>query len=347
MSEKTAVRSRGYRAFHSFLCAVLTLILMCMLITSAAVRYHVYKKSNLSHSIGTLNLGTTVIPFSDLTVAEYVKQNFATDESITADDVARLINEGMDIPEYLQQKMNDYFAMLRGETDTVIQFEMAEINDMFAQSEAFAAESESIIFEPTDQLILEAQLSEPIANVNQMLMSCYGSPALRAFARFRLSYIHMAILLVLLILVLLRWMKVHTNSGSSRIRAVRAFSLTLLIPAAISVVIYCVRLLMSAFIKDNVQTLTKLELEIFDPVFDYNLIAFAVGVLMFILAFALKKSQNARLTRAAKKDDAALPVQEPEVPQTTHCVYCKRTLKSGANFCTYCGRTQSEDNTAS
>lgn len=357
MSKKSGRHGAGYRIFHSVLCVIATLYLLFAMV-STAVLLHYMKSDELVEEISTVSLGETKIPFAKDTVAERISKDYVTDERITTEDMASAVN-AMDIPAYAAEKVDTLLDMFRGDYDAAVQIPVSEITDLLDSSQDSMLDNALILVDEQDKAALEAELSGPLSKVNRVLDTIYGSPALRAFARVRVSIVRIIFDGLLLILLLIRWMQVFKNSGKAYRHGIKAMGITLIVPSALVTVVCLWRLVASYFIKDSIITLAPVEAVLRKPILLYNLIVLGVGVLMLLTGMLMKKitnrhpqvSENGGLSDTMELDTTDLPDEDDDddddddYPPETHCVYCKRTLKNGAKFCVYCGKSQVEEQT--
>ena len=355
MSKKTGKHGAGYRVFHSVLCVIATLYLLFALVFTA-VLLHYEKSDKLVEEISTVSLGETKIPFAKDTVAERIHADYVTDENISLSDMESAVN-AMDIPAYAAEKADTLLDMFRGDYDAAVQIPVSEITDLLDSSQGSMLDNALILVDEQDKAALEAELSEPLGTCNRVLDTLYGSPALRAFARVRVSIFRIIFDGLLLVLLLIRWMQVFKNSGKAYRHGIKAMGITAVVPSAIVTAVCLYRLVASYFIKDNIKTLAPVEAVLRKPILLDNLLVLLVGILMILTAMLMKKvtnrhpqtSENGGLSDTMELDTSDLADEDEDddeddddMPPETHCIYCKRTLKNGAKFCVYCGKSQTE-----
>lgn len=339
MAKKNEPRSTGYRVWHCFGLILAALYLLGCLTTAAVMRYHL-KTDRLVNQLAAVQAGNMV--------AEQIRTEYVTDPLVTNEDVAEAVNQ-MEIPAFLADRLDTYFDMLRGDTDKVVQISVDEIIQLLEDNEDDLHDKCMLIIEDSDKQAMRNELTEPLNTFNKLMDTCYGSPALRALARFRVSIFRILLDIVLLALVLWRWMRVCLNSGKTRSRAIRGMGITVLIPSSIATLISLIPVVGSLFAKDGAADISACTKAIFVPNLLYAVVGVLCGALMIVVAKLLTAAANApKKERPVKKArQAASATVAPEAPaEPTHCIHCQRALKAGAKFCIYCGKSQEEEQPA-
>lgn len=343
MAKQHKAHGAGYRVFHSILCVIATLILLGCITTAAVMRYYL-KSDSLTNSVASLELGGTKVPFTKQTVAEMIRSEYGTDDQVTPEDMETAIDQ-LQIPQYVAGKLTTYFDMLRGNTDTVIQIPAEEIVAILENNQDALHDKCMILIEESDKAAIRqaGEAGGALDTVNRIFDTVYGSPALRMLARFRVSIYRIILDLVLLALLLWRWTTVFARSEKKRTGAVKGMGITLLVPSILTVAACLVSVVMGFFAKDGVKDLSAVIKEARTPVLLYGSITLFAGIILLCIA---KLANLFSASRKEKKEKKLAAAQEQadaeEKAQNAHCIYCKRTIKAGAKFCTYCGKTQDE-----
>ena len=349
---KRRPRSAGYRIFHSVLCVLAALLLLFCINCTAFVR-HQLKHRRLTKALrGDTRISDVSAPFSGRTVADAIREEYADDDAVTTDDVAAAV-DSLEIPSFIADKLGLYADMLRGSTDQVVKVQPDEVISLLEQHEADLYRNSLILIDDRDKQDLRSSLEEPLGSLNRSLDRVYGSPALRALARFRVSFWRILLDLALMGLLLWRWAVVRRNSGREPSSALKGMGFTVLIPSA-AVFIGCVVTgLVSAFAKDGTVGLLAVGRAIRMPLWLSSMLGISVGALLLICYLL---ALNAKL----KKELAPAPevparyhgttMQPVAVPSAgsdqKYCMSCGRLIPASAGFCIYCGKSQSAEKPA-
>lgn len=357
MEEQKKTHGAGYRVFHTILCVIVAIYLLFGITVSTAAR-HWLKTDKLENAIAAADIGNYKIPFTGKTVAEKIRAEYITDEEILTEDVASAINS-IGVTNYAAEKIGLYFDMLRGDTDKIVQISPKEIPPMLENNRVQVRKTSDMIIEDSDMEQLESELKDPFDTVNKVLDTCYGSPALRFCARFRVSIWRTIIDLVLLALLLWRWTSVCAKSGKSRSRGVKGMGITMIVVSVLPFVVCMISLVAGLFAKDGAQANAELMKQIRAPFTICTLSALAAGIILILLSKAPAKlaarPKKVRPERAEKPLDRTAempavrlpepvpaPVPTPAPATENFCIRCGKSIKEGAKFCIYCGAPQND-----
>lgn len=344
---KKRPRSAGYRIFHGVLCILATLLLLFCINCTAFVR-HQLKYRRLTKALrNEVRLSDASAPFGSETVADYIRREYVSDEAVTADDVAAAV-DGMKLPAFAADKLEAYADMLRGKTDKVVKVQPDEVIAQLESSEKDLYSKNLLIIDDSDKEDIRSSLAEPLGELNRSLDRVYGSPALRALARFRVSAWRILLDIALMGLLLWRLAVVRRNGGKDASTALKSMGFAVLIPNALVFLGCVVTGLISAFAKDGKVGLLPLGRAIRMPLWLSSMLGVSVGALLLICYLL---ALNAKL----KKESAAIPepssrwygtkmqsVEVPELaPDQKFCMSCGKVIPASAGFCIYCGKSQS------
>lgn len=334
---KKRPRSAGYRVFHGTLCCIAALILLLCMSTTAFVR-HQLKYQRLTRALQSeLKLSGVNVPGEGKTIAEYIRTEYVNDDAVLTEDCAEAV-DCMEIPAFIAGKLTVWGDLLRGDSDTVMQVSADEIIDLLEKHEAQLYRSCMLVIDDSDKQELRSSLEGPLDSVNKSFQRLYGSPALRALARFRVSGWHYVLDLILLALLLWRWAVIRRNSGKEAISAFSAMGKTVLIPSAITFVLCAVFGIGAMFAKDGVVGLLPVWKAIRMPYWMSAMLGISAGcVLLIIYQLMLQRSlrpAKERPVKAAPKRGGAAAAAAGE----KHCIYCGKRIPAEAEFCIYCGK---------
>ena len=357
-------RSAGYRIFHSILCVLGTLLLLLCLSGTAAMRYYI-NHDTLVNAVRDAKLSDTKIPFTGKTVAEYIKQDYVQDDQVLQLDVAYAVDE-MGIPAFLAQKLDGWFAMLRGDSETVMTVQPDEIIDLLDNSRATLYDKCLLVIEDSDLEQVRSETESTLTTINGAALAMYGSKAGRLFARFRVSVWRMVLDAVLLVLLLLRWREIMKNSGEQPGKALRIMGWTAAVPCGIAVIGLLIGGVGSLFVRDNVVGIYGVTKALRTPHWAIAILGTAIGAFLIFLGrymiYRANRPKEAALeqrltppaeipTRPARP--AASPAEQPAVRRTAaaaapesanepkrYCIHCGKELVKSARFCIYCGTNQ-------
>lgn len=344
---KKRPRGAGYRIFHSVLCVLAALLLLLCINCTAFVRHQLKYRRITKALQNDTRLSDVCAPFSGKTVADSIREDYVHDEAVTSDDVAKAV-DCMEIPAFAAGKLELYADMLRGKTDKIVKVQPEEIIQLLEDHEAELYRNSLIVIDDKDKEEIRSSFSGPLGELNRSLDRCYGSPALRALARFRVSWWRILLDVVLMGLLLWRWAVVRRNSGRKAAGAFKGMGLTVLIPSALVFIGCVVTGLISAFAKDGKVGMLALGRAIRMPLWLSSMLGISVGALLLIFYLV---SLNARLKKEMQPA-AETParwtgtkMQPVEVPDSTagkkYCIRCGKLIPEGAKFCIHCGTGQS------
>ncbi len=300
MKEPKRTHGKGYRILHTILCILVLLYLLSAVMNAAVLRY--YLKSNaIPTAINALHLGDTKIPFSSQTVADRIRAEYVTDELIATEDIAEAVNQ-LQLQTYVAQKAQLYFDMLSDRTDEVVKFSTDDIVNMLENNREALRVGCMIELEDGDISQLRETLDPIINTLNTTLDKTYGSPALRALARYRVSLARILVNLVLMALLLWRWIVVCRHSQTTSSRAVKGMGITLLIPTALTCAVCLVSLVVGIFAKDGTLEMAALIKAVRTPITLYSMAGTLFGAWILV---SVKLSNE--VVREYEKKAAAKP----------------------------------------
>lgn len=339
---KKRPRSTSYRVWHSFLCVIAILFLLGCMSTSISVRHYLHSDT-LIDSLEEARFSDANIPFTGQTAAEFLYDEFVDDEKITVDDMAKAI-DSLELPEFAAAKLDQYFDLLRGDSDTAVKINVEEIIDLLEAAEPAIYDSCMLIIEDHDKETIRLNAEGPFNTINSLSDFFYGSKAMRALSRFQYSIGAIILQIVLLALVLWRWCVVMRNSGKSASKGVHHFGMSILVPSIASLLCCLIGAAFSLFAKDGVIGIHDALAAIRAPFWTSSILGILAGVaLLFAAAIIVRagkpRKQPAEPVIESVPTPAAMPAPET-AKATTHCRYCKRTIAENASFCIYCGKPQ-------
>ena len=209
-----------------------------------------------------------------------------------------------------------------------------------------------LVIEDGDKQSILSELESPLGAVNKGFDTAYGSAAMRALARFRVSIWMVLIELALLGLLLWRWTSVYRNSGKRKRLACKAMGRTLMIAGGIVFAVCAVTGIMNAFTKDGVVGLTPLWKAIREPFWLSSMLTISAGAILIIIAQIMDIRDLKKLTAPqtaqsfVASERAAAPVIAPARVQSSgskFCIYCGKSITANATFCSYCGKKLNGD----
>lgn len=351
---KKRVRSGAYCGWHSFWCVIGTLFLIGCIATNLTIRSYL-KSEKISKAMSETNLAAVSI--GSETVAEMIRQEYVSDDAVLVEDVEAAI-QGMGIEDFVVKKIKAYAQLLRGESNDVVQITTDEIVGLVEKSQGDVYDKCMLVIEEKDKEELRDTLEEPLHVVNKLMTVLYGSPAMRALARWRLSIPRVIVDIVLLLLLLWRWMQVRLNAGKKRDGAFKGMGMTILIPSAVTLLSAVILVLSGAFTPDGTESLSALKNAIASPYWGLGAVGVICGVVLMFIAAMLRRSEEQKVDALLNKNTkpvAPTKMESVEVPsvvekpapirkapeETVPCVYCCRQLAVNARFCIYCGKPQS------
>lgn len=337
---KKRPRSGGYRFLHSLLCAIGILIIWFCFCNTTALRSY-SASTALTDALRSARLSDAAIPFSGKNVTEYIRRSYVTDENVLPEDVAAAA-DGMGIPAFLAGKLDAHFALLRGESDTPVRIAPEEITGLLDQIADSLHESCKLVIDESDRQQLR-DTAEPVLNKINALSDAFGSnPAGRAFQRFGVSIWAYIPEIVLLILLIWRWCAVRKNSGKDIAGAFKGTGITIMIPAALSLILVLLGGIRTLFIRDGVIGLYGVTKVLRAPYWFIAVTGVSFALFMLELAaFIRARKQLKEAAPAAPAAKSSGMQDAPVVPvYLTACVKCGKELDSSSKFCKYCGARQ-------
>ena len=337
----------GYRVFHGILCVIAALLLLLCITSTAFVRHQLKYRRITKALKNDTRISDVSAPFSKKTVADRIREEYVTDDAVTTDDVASSV-DCMEVPAFAAGKLEQFAEMLRGNTDKIVKVQPDEIIQLLESHESELYQRSMIVIDDADKEDIRSSVSGPLGTLNSTLDTCYGSPALRALARFRASGWRILLDLALMGLLLWRWAVVRRNSGKSAVSAFRGMGFTVLIPSALVFIGCVITGLISAFAKDGKVGLLALGKAVRMPLWLSSMLGISVGALLLIIYLAALNAKLKKELQPASAQPArwtGTKMQPVEVPDSTagqkYCIRCGKLIPETAGFCIYCGMNQS------
>ncbi len=351
---KKRVRSGVYCGWHSFWCVIGTLFLIGCIATNLTIRSYI-KSEKISKAVSETNIAAVSV--GSKTVAEMIREEYVSDDAVLVEDVEAAI-ESMGIEDFAADKLKAYGQLLRGESNVVVHITADEIVGLLEKSQGDVYDKCMLVIEERDKAEIRDTLEEPLRVVNKLMTVLYGSPAMRALARWRLSIPRVIVDIVLLLLLLWRWIKVRLNAGKKRDGAFKGMGLTILIPSAVLFLSAVIMVLSGAFTPDGTESLSALKNAIASPYWGLSAVGMICGTALMFIAAILRRSEEQKVAALLDKNTKPVPstrMESVEVPtvvekpaparkapeETVPCVFCCRQLSVNARFCIYCGKPQS------
>lgn len=335
--ENGAERSGGYRFLHSFLCLLGTLLVIFCISNTAALRY--YTASNaLTDNLRAARLSDAAVPFTGKNLSEYIREKYVADDRVLTEDVAAAA-DGMGIPSFLADKLDQHFALLRGSSDTPMEISGEELTAQLDQITESLHESAHLIIEDSDkQQILKA--ADPVLRkVNAVSTTLGSSRAGRAFQRFGISIWSYVLEAVLLVLLAWRWCVIRRNSGKDAAGAFKGMGLTVMIPSALGLLLVIIGAVGAFFAKDSVTGLFGVTKTLRTPYWYITITGVTFAVFMMELCAFIRW----RVTVPAKPKTEKTEKKSAFGKKTAAvCVSCGKKLDANSKFCKYCGAKQEE-----
>lgn len=339
---KRRPRSGGYRFLHTVLCAIGILILWFCFGNTAALRSYC-ASSALTDALHSARLSDASVPFTGKTLTEYIRSRYVTDENVLPEDVAAA-TDGMGIPVFLADKLGGHFALLRGESDTPVRIETDEITGLLDQIADSLHESCRLVVDDSDRQQIRNAAEPVLGKVNAVSDMLGSNQAGRAVQRFGVSVWAYVLEVILLALLIWRWCVIRRNSGKDIAGAFKGTGITVMIPAALSLLLVLFGGVKTFFIRDNTVGLYGVTKVLRAPWWFIAVTGVSFALFMLELAAYLrvrKQVKQAAPAPAASADKPARKADAPVVPvYRTPCVKCGKDLESGAKFCKYCGAKQ-------
>lgn len=330
-----AVRSGGYHVLHSFLCVIGTLIVIFCMSNTAALRY--YTASNaLTDSLRAARLSDAAVPFTGKNLSEYIRANYVDDERVLTEDVAAAA-DGMGIPSFLADKLDQHFALLRGTSDTPMEISGDELTGQLDQIAESLHESAQLIIEDSDKQQIRDAVSPVLNKVNAVSTTLGGSRAGRAFQRFGISIWAYVLEVILLGLLAWRWCVIRKNSGKDAAGAFKRMGWTVMVPAAIGLLLAIIGAVGAFFAKDSVTGLNDVTKTLRTPYWYITITGVTFAVFMMELCAFIRWRVTAPAKPKTENSKASVFKKSAAV-----CVNCGKKLDSQSKFCKYCGAKQEE-----
>ena len=207
--------------------------------------------SDLTDALRSAKLSDADVPFTGKNVSDYIRSEYVTDENVLPEDIAQAA-DGMGIPAFLAEKLDGHFAMLRGDSDTPVRIESDEITGLLDQITESLHESCKLVIEDSDRQQISS-VAEPVLKKVNAVSDGFGSTkAGRAFQRFGVSIWAYVLEVVLLALLIWRWCVIRKNSGKDIAGAFKGTGITVMIPAALSLILVLIGGIHTLFIRDDV-----------------------------------------------------------------------------------------------
>lgn len=341
---KKRPRSGGYRFLHTLLCVIGVLILYFCFSNTTALRSY-SASTALTDALRSAKLSDADVPFTGKNVSDYIRSEYVTDENVLPEDIAQAA-DGMGIPAFLAEKLDGHFAMLRGDSDTPVRIESDEITGLLDQITESLHESCKLVIEDSDRQQISS-VAEPVLKKVNAVSDGFGSTkAGRAFQRFGVSIWAYVLEVVLLALLIWRWCVIRKNSGKDIAGAFKGTGITVMIPAALSLILVLIGGIHTLFIRDDVVGLYGVTKVLRGPYWFIAVTGVSFALFMLELAAYIRAKKQYQALAPAEPEKAAKPAKtesKPVVPvYLTKCVSCGRELESGAKFCKYCGAKQEQ-----
>ena len=343
---KSMPRSGGYRILHTFLCVICALFLFFCISNTIMLRA-LSSSAELTDALREARLSDAGIPFTGKTVSEYIMQGYVTDENILPEDISAAV-DGMGIPAFLADKLEQHFALLRGDSDTPVRIAPEEISDLLGQITESLHESCKLVIDESDQKLLRDTV-EPALNTVNSISDLFGSnQAGRAFQRFGVSIWAYVLEILLLVLLIRRWVNIRKNSGRDAAGAFKGVGLTAGIPCAVGLLLVIIGGVHTLFIRDDAVGLYAVSKIVRAPHWYIQITGVTFAFFMLSLAHYLRvkaKWREAHPEKAEKKP-AVMPSAPPVPVHMVSCISCGREIEANMKFCKYCGAKQEEETPA-
>ena len=350
-TQVTVEHGTGYRVFHSILIVLgVLLVLLCFALTFF-VRHQLKYRSITNALNNKVKLSDANVPGEGKTVAAYIRAQYVKDDLVKDEDVAEAV-DCMELPAFVGGKVAALGDLLRGTSDKLPAITEQEVVDLLEEHEHDLYRKCMLVIEVGDKQSILSELESPLGTINSGFDTAYGSAAMRALARFRVSIWMVLIELALLGLLLWRWTSVYRNSGKRKRLACKAMGRTLMIAGGIVFAVCAVTGIMNAFTKDGVVGLTPLWKAIREPFWISSMLTISAGAILIIIAQIMDIRDLKKLTAPqtaqsfVASERAAAPVIAPARAQSSgskFCIYCGKSIAANATFCSYCGKKLNGD----
>lgn len=344
--ENQPVRSGGYRVLHSALCVIGILIVIFCMSNTAALRYYI-STGKLTENLRTARLSDAAVPFQGKNLAEYIRENYVTDENVLTEDVAAAA-DGMGIPSFIADKLDQHFDLLRGRTDTPAEISSTELTGLLDQIADSLHESAQLVIEESDKQQIIDTADPILSKVNALSTTLGGSRAGRAFQRFGVSVWAYVLEAVLLGLLIWRWCVIRKNAGKDIFGAFKGTGWTVMIPAGLSLILVIVGAVSAFFAKDDVTGLYGVTKTLRAPYWYITVTGVTFAWFMMELCAFLRvratlppKPKKEKASKAEQPKKSAKAEAAPAAPvKTVKCANCGKEIEAGWKFCKYCGAKQ-------
>lgn len=341
-------RSGGYRVLHTVLCVIAALLLFFCIGNTIALR-RLSASDLLPDQLRASRISDAGVPFTGKTVSGFILDGYVSDSNVLPEDIAAAV-DGMGIPAFLADKLEQHFSLLRGDSDTPVNITPEEFSGLLSQITDSLYESCQLVIDETDQQKLRTAVEPTLNTVNAVSDAFGSSKAGRAFQRFGVSIWAYVLEILLLALLAWRWCSIRKNSGRDAAGAFKGMGLTLIIPAALSLLLVIIGAVHALFIKNGVIGLYGVAKVIRTPYWYITItgVTFACFLLELAAYLRAKADYKAKHPAAAVKAPAVMP-SAPAVPSAalpvrkTVCVSCGKELEAGSKFCKFCGAKQEQE----
>ena len=334
--------------FHSILIIIAVLLLLLGITRTAFVR-HQLKYNRLTNALRS-DTQISAVKSGGKTVAEIIREEFVSDDQVTLEDVADAV-DCMEIPAFAADKLHVWGELLRGNSDVVPHITSDEVVGLLEEHEHDLYRKCMLVIDDSDKEDIRLNADGPLGIVNKLFDFFYGSPAMRALARFRVSIWCIILDIVLIGLLLWRWCRICKNTGRPERKAWKCLGFTVLIPGAVCFIACAVSALISVFSKND-SALGAVKRAVRLPMWAISMVTISAGALLIIFALLSEiiahKRENApaKTAPAAPAYPAAAPAAKAPAPQpepaVRTCIHCGREFPAKGSFCIYCGKPQEQ-----
>ena len=283
---KKRPRSGGYHFLQTTLCVIGILILWFCFANTTAIRSYIASPA-LTDAMQSARLSDADLPFISKNLSEYIRSNYVSDENVLPEDVAAA-TDGMGIPVFLADKLNAHFAMLRGDSDTPVRIEATEITGLLDQITESLRESCKLVIDDSDRQQIHTAVAPILTQLNTVSDTLGSTKAGRAFQRFGITIWGYILEVILLGLLIWRWCVVRKNSGKDIPGAFKGVGITIMIPAALSLLCVLIGGVKPFFIRDDVIGLFGVTKVLRGPFWFITITGVSFALLMLELAAFLR-----------------------------------------------------------
>ena len=341
---KQRPRSGGYHTLHNVLCILGTLFLLCCL-TRSLMMNDWLKDYSVPQGMRESRISDAQIPFVG-SVAHIIYKSHTDDPNIRESDIAEAI-DAIGIPQILAGKIEQHFAMLRGDSDEPMTLTADEIITPLEQNREALHQKCHLIIEDSDL----DEIREAVDGGGFRLLIFgfgYGNGFFRAIGRFFVSIWGILFELALFGLLLWRWMVIKRNSGRPKTQALRNMGLTLMIPMLALLFVLLVILFSYIFISGEYVGLKPFLRTVRPAIWLNPALIASTGPAPAVNAAAPVSAEPAAVPAAPVSAPAAdTPVSAPApapAPAAASgdavCISCGQPLSGKKKFCIYCGTNQ-------